>query len=636
MNLLKKLIWGLALGLVIGGLEGGSEAVKVFIRTDYFPSLSEKFVYLCQVLSVYGFLWMIFLFCFGLSLEVLFRFFPALQKFLKSNLSTHLLGMGIALHFYMRWIIWLNDQYLPSATSLKSIMGNLALVIALIIVALILARLLAWGLSLLKSPTWLRVSKVLIIAFAIILTLDIAVVFGAKRASSAPKPSRGKRALSKNNFNIILITIDALRPDHISAYGYDQIQTKAIDQLAEAGIVFENALSNAPWTYPSFISLLTSQYPESISNCKNLRVDSKVITLAEVLKESGWRTIAILTNPFLVKKFNLTQGFEMLYHSDEMIFMDLVLYTQLYDLLGRINSKLFLKESSPNITNQAVKFIKKVQSEKFFLWIHYIDPHLPYCDPWATPRPLPPAYQGPISCNFVDWKSVYKGKLKLNRQDIAVLEYLYDGGILFVDKQLARLFNYLHKNQLWEKSMIILSSDHGEEFYEHKSLHHGTSQYWELIHIPLIIKLPGRNPPSRVREMVELIDLAPTILDFLGIDIPKSFKGTSFAPIFRKTSWSPKPYFFSSCNFWGPTLKAIRTSKYTLIYNLKKQTHQLFDRQKDPFEQKNLAEEMKEQSKFLLEKLKEHLAEVEFHPSSKARSMVQPDLNRLRALGYVK
>lgn len=451
------------------------------------------------------------------------------------------------------------------------------------------------------------------------------------------------------DFNIILITIDALRPDHLSCYGYQKAVTSHIDLLAKEGILFQNALANAPNTYRSFASLVSSQYPETVAKCEVVETVPKDIwlfiktlnplppefpTLAQVIRDSGWNTLAVLTNPLLGEQLQITRGFEKVYHADASN-KELVKFIPSYNVSKRS------KRDTHFLTTVAMELIESHKDAKFFFWVHYIDPHMPYGDPWVPPYPVSKNYRGPIRRGFKQFFEVNEGKIKLSPEDVFQLEYLYDRDIEYVDKQVGRLIDYLKKAGLWENSLVILSADHGEQFYEHGETSH-VSLYWETIRVPLIVKLPGESTPQTVTEIVELIDLAPTILEMAGLAIPSSFQGKSFAPLLKeggwlkRLAWKRKPFYISSCNGYREPRKAIRDQRYTMIYGTESKTIELFDRKTDPGEQKNIFQDNQDLARDFLEALEAHLDKVKPQISPGNITPGQIDEKRLRALGYIK
>ncbi len=482
--------------------------------------------------------------------------------------------------------------------------------------------------------------------------------------------------------NVLLITIDALRADHLPAYGYHQAQTPNLDRAASEAIIFQNAYSQSDWTFPSIAALFTSRDPDALYPCRpyltGLEPDFKErirkplppellegvlrslepnsITLAGILSGSGYRTGAVVSNWFNSSLLGIAQGFSSFTSSQELVsqlgpIRRLLLYhlpfPDLFSMLGRVYSWYQYghlgvnPESSLFLNQKAEAFLQKNRRNNFFLWVHYIEPHIPYGDEWALPVPAKAGYSGKLQPGFNDNYLVAAGDLSLSPEDVSYLEYLYDHDLAFLDRQIGGLFEFLRERQLWEKTIIIISADHGEQFMEHGHLGHGFNLYQEDIRVPLLIKLAGKSEPRMVPEPVQLLDLGPTILDLLGLPIPAIFEGKSLKPLLEGKPGLGDENIYSACNLFGEPSYSLRKNNHLLVYYAFSGRAELYDLSSDPENKSDLSAQSPELSGRMLEELKQmilnHQAEREKNRAGETKIKLRPeDVEKLRALGYVK
>jgi arylsulfatase A-like enzyme len=302
---------------------------------------------------------------------------------------------------------------------------------------------------------------------------------------------------------IILISADALRADHLGTYGYFRNTSPSLDAFAKESIVFENAISQANWTLPSFASLFTSLYPSfhRAYDFETRPLTSK-LSLIPVLKKAGFHTAAFVDNPCLNPFEGFSAGFDR-----------------------------YAYETNNELENveEALRWIKSVKKQKFFLFLHFLKPHEPY----TAPDPFSAAFkddnQRPVELSTGFLVDIDKNCKKLSDQELQFLIAQYDSKILYLDSILNRFLKNLKELGIYKNALIIFLSDHGESFREHIRLLHGYSLYQEEIHVPLIMKFPdksglkGRRIPSYVRS----IDVVPTILNFANLKLPEHVQGAS-------------------------------------------------------------------------------------------------------------
>ncbi|MCX6567257.1 MAG: sulfatase [Candidatus Aminicenantes bacterium] len=331
----------------------------------------------------------------------------------------------------------------------------------------------------------------------------------------------------KTPLNVILISVDTLRADHVGTYGYDRPVTPRIDALATDGVVFENAYSTAPWTLPAHVSMLTGL------NCvrhrvytENDRMDPRTTTLAEIMRERGYATRAIVASGgFISARFGFSKGFEE-YRMDT----------------GDLSNETQASKAGQD----AVQWIEQNTDRSFFLFLHTYQVHSPY----KSPEP----YRSMFLRKDARWKKFdIIGDLggregiftPLSESERANVIALYDAGIRYTDETLIQpVVDALRRHKLYDRTMIIVTSDHGEEFYDHGGWSHAHTVYDELIRVPLIIKMPRSEfRGRRYSSIVRLIDLMPTVLDVAGIPFKElSLNGDSIRPVLREKETSDRVF----------------------------------------------------------------------------------------------
>lgn len=395
--------------------------------------------------------------------------------------------------------------------------------------------------------------------------------------------------------NVVIITIDTLRPDHLGCYGYKQIRTPNIDALAADGIRFERAYTPVPVTLPSHTTIFTGTYPiySGMHDFAANKLSPTQATLASVLKEHGYATGAVVASAVLDSRFGLNRGFDFYYDHFDFSRLD--------------ESNIDEMERPGNMVADAtLDWLGKNYKQKFLLWMHLYDPHYPY-------RPPAP------------YSEEYKGRP-------------YDGEIAFADAQVGRLIRFLKEKGLYQNTLIVLSGDHGESLGEHGEKTHGFFIYNSTLHVPLILHLPRQAGALKsVPDLVNLADLMPTILASLKLDIPTQVQGRSLAPLLAprnpvKASALYAETFLPRLHFNWSELRSVETESYHFIDAPKPE---LYDLTKDPGETRNLypqkkgvSEEMRRQLAGLIQKYgaSQELAQ---------KTGLDPALmERLKSLGY--
>jgi arylsulfatase A-like enzyme len=411
-----------------------------------------------------------------------------------------------------------------------------------------------------------------------------ALVAGAVLAAGilgvAPVPAHAR---DSGPLNVIIIGLDTLRPDHLGCYGYPRNTSPAIDRLAGEGALFEYAVSQSPWTLPSFATVFTSLYPtQHRAGFLKSTLGTDFPTLASILSDNGYSTGAVVNTAALNPAFGIDRGFAH------------------YDVAPMSAGRV-----ADGTTRDALEWVDGRADRSFFLFVHYYDPHLSYSPPAPYDTLFDPDYTGPIGNSFdpdflpTDRMNGFQRMNALPARDKEHIVALYDGEVAFADTAIGELLKGLEARGLRDRTLIVFMSDHGEEFFEHGGFAHGHTLYNELIHVPLLFSLPGRIPTGmRLRAMVRLVDIMPTVLSMLGIDTDARLEGRDLSPLFRgETAPGPtrpgallESAALSEALLYGPEQKSISAFPYKLILHTNSGKEAMFDLDIDPGETVDVAE----------------------------------------------
>ena len=379
--------------------------------------------------------------------------------------------------------------------------------------------------------------------------------------------------------NIVLIIIDTLRSDHLGCYGYRRSTSPAMDAVAAEGVRFDQAIAGASWTTPAVMSMFTSLPPSLHQTVtSSTMLPEGMTTLAAELKKGGYQTAAIIVNPCTSRKYGFNRGFDL--YDDNSI--------QLAAGLGDLD--LNNNSVSDKVTQYAIKWLKsgRQPNRPFFLHVFYFDPHYDY----MPPSPYDGMFTDPDYYGGQDGSKITTlvGK-PLTRADKEQIIGLYDGEIRFTDDQIKVLLDTLQSMNLLNDTLLVITGDHGEEFWEHDGVAHGHTLYDELLRVPLIIHWPKEIKPKQViSKQVSLIDLMPTVLDMAGLPIPSQCRGQSLVSLLKtssKQAFIERPVFSETES--TISLKSIRTPSQKLIEHIKDKTFEAYDLNDDPFEWDDLA-----------------------------------------------
>ncbi len=338
------------------------------------------------------------------------------------------------------------------------------------------------------------------------LRLAAASLLASSLGACAPAPAAP---------NIVLVSIDSLRPDHLGAYGYGRPTSPHLDRIAAQGIVFTRAYSTTSWTLPSHLSLFTGLYPaEHGVIVDGQRLASTIPLLPELLARGGYRSAAMVSGPYLHGGFGFARGWEV--YDDSLVRGD--------GFKPGSTTSAHERITSPTVHRRATELLDRLEGGRFLLFLHYFDVHYDYLPPPPWDRAFDPDYRGAI-----DGRNVEKSPSispKMARRDLEHLIALYDGEIRWVDEWIGRLDAELKRRDLDRRTLFVITADHGEEFFEHGHKGHRKNLYDTSLRIPLVIRLPdSRFAGRRVDSPVSLVDLLPTLAAQAGVDPPAERRG---------------------------------------------------------------------------------------------------------------
>jgi arylsulfatase A-like enzyme len=419
--------------------------------------------------------------------------------------------------------------------------------------------------------------------------------------------------------SVILISIDALRADRLGCYGYSRETTPALDRVAAKGVLFEEASTTGSWTIPSHASLFTGLYPRAHGmRYANSRLPEDVVTLASVLGDNGFSTGAFVNVHLLSTTRGFSRGFDD--------------YRNIPPASGPAGSV-------EQINREAIEWLGRHRDQPFFLFLHYYDVHSDYQVLPEYRAEFCGPYSGIATGGTDQLKRHRSGGITLDTQDAQHLSDLYDAGVRQFDDAMARFFVKLEAGGLFDRAILVIASDHGEEFFEHGDFLHSRTLYQELIHVQLIMAGPGLPEGLRIREPVSLVDVAPTIASLLGVGFPSNVDGVDLSGLWKgKIDGAAPRTIFADADLWAHNpeeshRRLLRRDNYTLHWDSSTDHYSLFDLNTDLGETKNIAERKPEI--FL-----DHRAELmQYAESTRQAGPLPPpspeEIQRLKQLGYI-
>lgn len=556
-----------------------------------------------------------------------------------------------------------NLYWLPTFTSRSSLVFDTILVLGVFLLARV------FGFPALKG--WLsrrqpirgprRVRRFLITVTVLIAVLALTYVPSPRQQGFA-SPSRARLPC-----NVLFIVLDAVRADHLSGYGYPRQTSPHLDRLARRGVRFANATANSSWTHASIPTILTSRYPSTHQvNLIASGLPASIPTLPQVLKQEGMATAMFSGNTFVSPAFGFGRGVDLFVYGQPLVAEQLILG----HVIGRITvtqplirgvvkeGLKLLNRLSPQVSaatdeqisarelNQAFfSWLNETLPQRFFAYLHYMEPHAPYNPPepyrtlfLANPEEAPA--QGVNVPQVLGILPFAHGEPRSAQARQRVID-LYDGEIRLLDDALGELFDGLERRRILEDTAIIVTADHGEEFFDHGGWQHGHSLYQELLHVPLILSFPRRVPMHRVVDTrVSHVDVMPTILALCGIDPGLSVEGKSLLPLFEgHDDQLPERDAYSELYHGGASARALIRGPYKVIASEHGSERHLalYDVHRDAGETRDLSAQMPT----VVSSLMEALEGITERAAAQAGASATAKLDRatqeqLRALGYLQ
>ena len=430
--------------------------------------------------------------------------------------------------------------------------------------------------------------------------------------------SCGGQTVAPDVSSVILIVVDTLRADHLGLYGYERPTSPTLDAWAAGGRVFEHAFAPAPWTLPSFSSIYTGRWPlihqggrpgvpTPDGNGTDLAPVAHVPMVAEHLHAAGVVTMATVTNPYLAPAYGLARGFDV------------------YDVDTEAENGQY--QPAAEMVRRALALLDRADGQPFFLVVHLMDPHQHY----DAPPPFRGTWTDDIASDFTLPMAHLNGRQPedLLPADRAFVIAAYDEEIAYLDAQLGVLRNGLADRGVLETSLVIFTADHGEELFDHGGYQHGHALWQELVHVPMVVWGPGIDP-GREPAPVSLVDIAPTVLDGMGVAATMPFDGVSLWPTLVAGESLPSRPLFAEGIQHGPLQSAVVRWPQKLIVNHADAYRDVYDLAEDPHERHSLASE----ARALVADLCRHQQTGD----DSDRAPVTPNediLERLRSLGYL-
>lgn len=435
-----------------------------------------------------------------------------------------------------------------------------------------------------------------------------------RAAPSAPTES----PVAAKPLNVVLYLIDTLRADHLATYGYPRATSPSIDDFARSAVVFERAQAQSSWTRPAVASIFSGlEAWRHGANHRNEGMAEEVDTLAERFQAAGYYTGAVITNPNVARSYGFGQGFETFQR-----------------LAGGRNS-------SENVAGTAAEWLDAAQrstpAKPFFLYLHTVDPHAPY-------RPAP-AFQERFAARVERLEVgtlAFLRRLGLGQEPVTPgilrdLIDLYDAEVAENDAGFGSLIEQLRRRELLDSTLVVLVSDHGEEFHEHGGFEHGKTLYQDQLHVPLVVRVPGSGAGRRVNDLVQQVDLYPTLLDLAGLPAGIDSQGLSLRPLLEGGRLASEREFVATMDVDRVVKSSLLRWPWKLVRHEQgpqEGTRQLFDLSRDPTEQVDRSAEQPFWADYLTARLTQRLSAPRV---KRAEVPEDEELQKdLKALGYLQ
>jgi len=452
---------------------------------------------------------------------------------------------------------------------------------------------------------------------------------------------RGRRPVYSGPVrHVMFISLDTARADHFGCYGNDWIRTPRIDALASKSLLFENYVTVVPTTLASHTSLFTGKYPHSHGVPRNgFKVHPKNVMLAEILQEAGFVTAGFIASFVLDSRFDFAQGFDF--------------YDERFDQLTTLMGDYQEQRSAEAVTDAVVEYLNRSGvPENLFLFVHYFDPHVPY----EPPPPYDTLYDPQGREDLPAMESVIKSCLEQPGQENPAAGRMarqYAGEISYMDAQVGRLLDELNSRGILDEALVVLTSDHGENLWDHPNyFDHGTTTYESTMRAACLIRLPAAaRGGTRVEDLVASTDILPTVLDYLGLPIPKDIDGEAVDLAAGGKAASERVRFGEASKPWkedwmpprwynGGKARCVWQGNLKYIQVPYAGTEALYDLTADPLERHNLLPEAEVELLARMHAMRKALAawseSARPLPSEFSGEQYEETVRKLQALGYLQ
>jgi arylsulfatase A-like enzyme len=455
----------------------------------------------------------------------------------------------------------------------------------------------------------------------VLVGLFCVVAVACERSDPPPKP------------NLILVSIDSLRADRVGAYGAERDTSPAIDRLAAEGGLFETVMAPTSWTLPSHVTLLTglSVPVHGVAEPRD-RLDDRRTTLAQHLSANGYRTAGFVSAPFLHRAYGFARGFER--YANFGVTDGSVSAPDNLQIVGSHGD-----QTAQQVIDAAIAWLTETPSDDdapFFLFVHLWDPHYDYIPPPPYATLFDPDYEGDLEVRNYELNRAIDADIPA--RDLQHLRALYDGEIRWTDSQLDRLLGALEGRGGVEGTIVSLTADHGEEFFEHGKKGHRKTLFEESVRVPWIVRFPGRvSPGTRIGGVASLEDVAPTLLDLMGVAPLPEATGRSLAGFLTgQMEGAPETPVLLNHVRWT----AMRGSNWKLLVDVNGRAARMYDLDSDPRELRPLTGARVDAGR--LRALERRMArDSEIHRGMQWGEPAEVDIDgatreRLRELGYIE
>jgi arylsulfatase A-like enzyme len=459
---------------------------------------------------------------------------------------------------------------LVRAVARDLLQGGAAMSLGVLALSAVLARVV------LASPkgTLATAAGGLVLALAAALPLAGAVPDATARVPAEAAPAPAKSPVAGDN--VILVSIDSLRADHLGAYGYGRDTSPAIDSVARGGVLFRHHQSTTSWTLPAHMSLLTARSLLGhgvVSDDRSL--SPSVATVAEVFRQGGYETHAIVSAPYLNSRYGFARGFDE--YDDKTIHFE-------------TNEDSYHSVTAPKLLKAAEDFLGQKRDKPFFLFLHFWDVHYDYAPGKPYDTMFDPSYTGTVTGdNFYFDPKINKD---MDKRDLEHLVALYDGEIRLVDDHIARLKADLARLAIDGNTMIAIVGDHGDEFFEHGNKGHHRTLYEEVLATPFVLEVPGHRPSkTEVGDEVSLVDVAPTLLGLCGLPQPDGAEGRDWSGLWTGAPLPAADAIFAELYRTGTRNVQVAEldARHKVIHHFQQRSLEAYDLAADPGEQKSLS-----------------------------------------------